>query len=103
MPHIELVKNNGKPYLRIAESRYIKEIGRQKKFILKNLGSLSKFDDGQPNFLERFREKLGLAQIFWNLRNIKNSWTKIICSAILIYEIILQSTIWKNQTLNLLI
>ena len=33
MPHIELVKNNGKPYLRIAESRYIKEIGKQKKFV----------------------------------------------------------------------
>ena len=57
MPHIELVKNNGNPYLRIAESRYIKEIGRQKKFILKNLGPLSKYDDGEPNFLERFREK----------------------------------------------
>lgn len=76
MPHIELVKNNGKPYLRIAESRYIKEIVRQKKFVLKNLSSLSKFDDGQPNFLERFREKLGLAQIFWNLRNIKKQLNK---------------------------
>ena len=63
MPHIELVKNNGKPYLRIAESRYIKEIGRQKKFVLKNLGPLSKFDDGQPNFLERFREKFKNGEI----------------------------------------
>lgn len=57
MPHIELVKNNGKPYLRIAESRYIKELGRQKKFVLKNLGPLSKFDDGKPDFLERFRQQ----------------------------------------------
>lgn len=63
MPHIELVKNNGKPYLRIAESRYIKEIGRQKKFILKNLGPLSKFDDGQPDFLKRFREKFKKGEI----------------------------------------
>lgn len=63
MPHIELVKNNGKPYLRIAESRYIKEIGRQKKFVLKNLGPLSKFDDGQPDFLERFREKFKNGEI----------------------------------------
>lgn len=63
MPHIELVKNNGKPYLRIAESRYIKEIGRQKKFVLKNLGPLSKFDDGEPNFLERFREKFKNGEI----------------------------------------
>ena len=57
MPHIECVKNNGKPYLRLAESRYVKDIGRQKKFVLKNLGPLSKFDDGKPDFLKRFREK----------------------------------------------
>lgn len=63
MPHIELVKNNGKPYLRIAESRYIKELGKQKKFVLKNLGPLSKFDDGEPNFLERFREKFKNGEI----------------------------------------
>lgn len=57
MPHIECVKNNGKPYLRIAESRYIKDIGKQKKFIIKNLGFLSKFDDGKPDFLGRLRKK----------------------------------------------
>ena len=57
MPHIECVKNNGKPYLRLAESRYVKDMGRQKKFVLKNLGPLSKFDDGKPDFLKRFREK----------------------------------------------
>ena len=56
MPHIECVKNNGKPYLRLAESRYVKDIGRQKKFVIKNLGPLSKFDDGKPDFLKRFRE-----------------------------------------------
>lgn len=37
MPHIECVKNNGKPYLWLAESRYVKDIGRQKKFVIKNL------------------------------------------------------------------
>ena len=63
MPHIECVKNNGKPYLRLAESRYIKDIGRQKKFVLKNLGPLSKFDDGKPNFLKRFREKFKNGEI----------------------------------------
>ncbi len=35
MPHIECVKNNGKPYLRLAESRYVKDIGRQKSSCLK--------------------------------------------------------------------
>lgn len=57
MPHIECVKNNGKPYLRLAESRYVKDINKQKKFVIKNLGPLSKFDDGKPEFLKRFREK----------------------------------------------
>ena len=63
MPHIECVKNNGKPYLRLAESRYVKTLGRQKKFVLKNLGPLSKFDDGQPDFLKRFREKFKHGEI----------------------------------------
>lgn len=63
MPHIECVKNNGKPYLRLAESRYVKTLGRQKKFVLKNLGPLSKFDDGQPDFLKRFREKFKNGEI----------------------------------------
>ena len=63
MPHIECVKNNGKPYLRLAESRYIKSIGRQKKFVIKNLGPLSKFDDGKPDFLKRFREKFKNGEI----------------------------------------
>ena len=63
MPHIECVKNNGKPYLRLAESRYIKDIGRQKKFVIKNLGPLSKFDDGKPDFLKRLREKFKNGEI----------------------------------------
>lgn len=63
MPHIECVKNNGKPYLRLAESRYIKEIGRQEKFVIKNLGSLSKFDDGKPDFLKGLREQFKQGEI----------------------------------------
>ncbi len=63
MPHIECVKNNGKPYLRLAESRYVKDIGRQKKFVIKNLGPLSKYDDGKPDFLKRFREKFKNGEI----------------------------------------
>lgn len=56
MSHIECVKNNGNSYLRLVEARYIKELGKQKKFIIKNLGPLSKFDDGKPDFLKRLRE-----------------------------------------------
>ena len=57
MSHIECVKNNGVPYLRLAESRYDKDKKHQKKIIIKNLGPLSKFDDSKPDFLKRFREK----------------------------------------------
>ena len=57
MSHIECVKNNGVPYLRLAESRYDKDKKHQRKIIIKNLGPLSKFDDGKPDFLKRFREK----------------------------------------------
>ena len=57
------ILNASKPYLRLAESRYVKDIGRQKKFVLKNLGPLSKFDDGKPDFLKRFREKFKNGEI----------------------------------------
>ena len=63
MPHIECVKNNGKDYLRLAESRYVKGLGKQKKFVIKNLGFLSKYDDGKPDFLKRFREKFKNGEI----------------------------------------
>lgn len=63
MPHIELVKSNGQPYLRLAESRYIKELGKQKKFVIKNIGPLSKFDDGKPDFLKRLRKQFKNGEI----------------------------------------
>ena len=63
MSHIECVKNNGVPYLRLAESRYDKKKKHQKKIIIKNLGPLSKFDDGKPDFLKRFREKFKNGEI----------------------------------------
>ena len=63
MSHIECVKNNGVPYLRLAESRYDKNKKHQKKIIIKNLGPLSKFDDGKPNFLQRLREKFKNGEI----------------------------------------
>ena len=57
--HIECTKNSGIPYLRIVEGRYTNENGKVKikKKVLKNLGALSKFDDGKPDFLKRFREQ----------------------------------------------
>ena len=57
--HIECTKNSGIPYLRVVEGKYTNENGKVKikKKVLKNLGALSKFDDGKPDFLRRFREQ----------------------------------------------
>ena len=57
MSHIECYKNHGIDYLRVSESVYIPELKKQKKTTLKNLGPLSKYDDGNPDFLKRFRQK----------------------------------------------
>lgn len=72
MSHIECVKNNGVPYLRIAESRYDKDKKHQKKIIIKNLGPLSKFDDGKPDFLKRFRQKWKNVEIDFDGITYKN-------------------------------
>ncbi len=54
--YIEKVKNNGIEYLRLVESVYKPGvIGGRKKIIL-NIGSLSKFDDGQPDYISRLKE-----------------------------------------------
>ena len=57
--HIEKYKSNGKDYLRLVSNRRIKD-GRgqnvsRKKLIL-SLGAYDKYDDGQPNYLERLRQ-----------------------------------------------
>ena len=57
MSHIECYKNHGIDYLRISESVYIPELKKQKKTTIKNIGPLSKYDDGKPDFLKRFRQK----------------------------------------------
>jgi transposase len=55
---IECFNNNGKPYLRVAESYCIKIEGafKNRKRIVRNLGPLDKFDDGEPDFLSRLRD-----------------------------------------------
>ena len=57
MSHIECYKNHGVDYLRISEAIYIPELKKQRKKTLKNIGPLSKYDDGKPDFLKRFRQK----------------------------------------------
>jgi len=54
--YIEKVKNNGIEYLRLVESVYSPRAkGGRKKTIL-NIGPLSKFDDGKPDYVQRLKE-----------------------------------------------
>ena len=56
---IDCFKNNSIEYLRLVEShRVIDKNGRKtpRKKVLLNIGPLSSFDDGQPEYLERLRE-----------------------------------------------
>jgi transposase len=55
---IVCTNNNGTKYLQVQESHYeISSDGKasQKRRVVKNLGPLSRFDDGQPDFLIRLR------------------------------------------------
>ena len=56
---IEKFSNNGIPYLRLVQSqRFTKPDGSRsvrKKYIY-NIGPLAKFDDGQPDFLDRLKD-----------------------------------------------
>lgn len=57
--YIECFTDNGKPYLRLVRSvRVTKPDGRKvtQKQPVFNIGSLERFDDGQPNYIERLKE-----------------------------------------------
>ena len=56
--HIDLKNNNGTPYLVVAESYSINEGGVRKRRnrTIRNLGPLSRFDDGKPDFVKRLRQ-----------------------------------------------
>ena len=58
--YLDCFKCKGKPYLRIVENYIITANGRKKhkKKTVKNLGYLDKYDDGQPEFIQRMRERL---------------------------------------------
>ena len=61
--YIDKFKNNGTEYIRLRESYQTKtsegKVAIRKRTIC-NIGPLSKFDDGQPNYLERLRESFRL-------------------------------------------
>jgi transposase len=56
--HIACIKNHGIEYLQVMDSYSIKEDGvfKSRKRVVKNLGPLSRFDDGKPDYLARLRE-----------------------------------------------
>ncbi len=57
--YLEIANNNGTKYIRICESvRVVDEkTGKSspKKITVKNIGPVSKYDDGKPNFIERLK------------------------------------------------
>jgi len=57
--YIEKCTNNGTAYLRLVESYRgpnSKGVKVAKKKLILNIGPLSKFDDGQPNYVQRLKE-----------------------------------------------
>lgn len=55
---LEISNNNGTRYLRIVESVWIEKGGHKvtRKKVIKNIGPVSKFDDGKPEFENRLKE-----------------------------------------------
>ena len=60
--HIESFKLNGKPYLRLAESYKTRDMKYPAKRVVYNIGPLDKFDDQQPDYLERLRQSFALGK-----------------------------------------
>jgi hypothetical protein len=56
---IDVIKNNGRDYLRLVKSSRVENDKGAKvatKTIVHYIGYLDKFDDGQPDYLERLRK-----------------------------------------------
>ena len=56
---IDVSKNNGKDYLRLMKSKRVKNekgVKVPRNTVVLNIGSLEKFDDGQPDYLVRLRK-----------------------------------------------
>jgi len=56
---VDISKNNGKDYIRLSESKRVLNHKGQKvssRTVILNVGPLDKFDDGQPNYVERLRK-----------------------------------------------
>ena len=57
--YVELTKNNGTPYLRLVKNVRVtnsKGVKTSTKKVVLNIGPLSRYDDGKPDYLERLKE-----------------------------------------------
>ena len=55
---LEVITNNGYKYIRIVENKYVVVNGSPscRKKVLFNVGPVSKFDDGKPDFIKRLKD-----------------------------------------------
>lgn len=55
---LEIITNNGYKYIRIVENKYIVVNGKPscRKNVILNVGPVSKFDDGKPDYINRLKE-----------------------------------------------
>lgn len=63
--YIDVCRNNGKKYLRIVNAVRIKNkegYTVPKKQVVFNIGTLDKFDDGEPDYIERLRKSFRAGQ-----------------------------------------
>ena len=57
--YVECFKNNGIDYLRLVQSNRVtnsKGVKTARKKVVYNIGPLSKFDDGKPDYIERLKK-----------------------------------------------
>jgi len=81
---IECIKNNGTDYLRIVEGYAFTENGKKKhrRRVVRNIGPLSRYDDGNPDYLARLRRSFAegepIIESLSDLITAKNVTQKII-------------------------
>ena len=56
--YLDLYSKDGHRYIRISESVRVKKNGTRvtRKKVIKNIGPVSRYDDGKPNFEQRLRD-----------------------------------------------
>jgi len=76
--YIACTKNHGIDYLQVHESYSVKENGivKSRSRLIRNIGPLSRFDDGKPDYLKRLR------QSFKEKKPLIESLSDLVCDSI---------------------